>query len=148
VIVPDSSLILYAYNSTSREHESAKCWWEDLLSGPEPVGLVYPVVFSFLRVSTNSRAFSAPLSLSRAAELIETWLNRKNVRLLAEGPNHISDVVAVLSTAGSSGGNLVVDAQIAAIAMAHRATVHTADRDFMRFRDVDCYFPLDKPTRK
>lgn len=144
MIVPDSSLILYAYNSASQEHEAAKEWWEKLLSSAEPVGLVHPVIFSFLRVSTNRRAFIRPLSLARSAEIIQSWIDRKNVRLLGENRNHVSEVIDLLTVAGSSGGNLVVDAQIAALAIAHRATVHTADRDFERFSGLDCHFPLSK----
>jgi uncharacterized protein len=144
VIVPDSSLILYAYNTASQEHEAAKEWWEKLLSSAEPVGLVHPVIFSFLRVSTNTRAFFRPLSLARSAEIIQSWIDRKNVRLLGESRNHVSDVIDLLTVAGSSGGNLVVDAQIAALAIAHRGTVHTADRDFERFDGLDCHFPLSK----
>jgi toxin-antitoxin system PIN domain toxin len=148
VIVPDSNLILYAYNTASQEYEPAKRWWEDLLSGAEPVGLVHPVIFSFLRVSTNPHAFSRPLSLARSAALLQSWLDRRIVRLLGEGRNHTSEVIALLSAVGSSGGNLVVDAQIAAIAIAHRATVHTADRDFQRFPGLDCRFPLSESSRK
>jgi toxin-antitoxin system PIN domain toxin len=143
VIVPDSSLILYAYNSSSPEHERAKRWWENLLSGVEPVGLVYPVIFSFLRLSTSARAFSRPLSPARSAERIQAWLDRRIVRLLGESRGHVSEVINLLTAAGSSGGNLVVGAQIAAIAIAYHATVHTADRDFMRFPGLDCDFPLD-----
>jgi len=143
VIVPDSSLILYAYNAASPEHRLAKEWWEDILSGAEPVGLVHPVVFSFLRISTNPRAFTRPLKLTQSAELIGSWLDRKIVRLLGETRNHVSEVMQLLTAAGSSGGNLVVDAQIAAVAMAHNATIHTADRDFSRFAGLKCHFPLD-----
>ena len=35
-----------------------------------------------------------------------------------------------------------IDAQIAAIAHRHRATVHTADTDFQRFGDVRWLNPL------
>ena len=143
MIVPDSSLILYAYNAASPDHDSAKRWWEDLLSGVEPVGLVHPVVFSFLRVSTSPRAFGRPLSLAQAAALLHAWFDRRIVRLLHEGQTHVADVVGLLTAAGSSGGNLVIDAQIAALAIAHNATVHTADRDFARFRGLKCKFPLD-----
>lgn len=143
MIVPDSSLILYAYNTASPEHAPAKEWWEDILSGVEPVGLTHPVVFSFLRVSTSPRAFSRPLTVARAAELIQSWLDRKVVRMLGETRNHVSDVIRLLTAAGSAGGNLVVDAQIAAMAMAHNATIHTADRDFSRFAGLKFHFPLD-----
>lgn len=148
MIVPDSSLLLYAYNTASQDHEAAKGWWEELLSGAEPVGLVHPVLFSFLRVSTNARAFTRPLSLARSAEIIQSWLDRKIVRLLAESQSHVSEVIRLLTAAGSSGGNLVIDAQIAALAIAHKATVHTADRDFQRFPGVDCRFPLSEHARK
>jgi predicted nucleic acid-binding protein len=84
------------------------------------------------------------MSLARAAELIHSWVDRKIVRLLGETRNHVSDVIQLLTVAGSSGGNLVVDAQIAAVAMAHNATVHTADRDFSRFAGLKCHFPLDE----
>ncbi len=39
-------------------------------------------------------------------------------------------------------GNLVTEAQIADLAQAHRAVVHTADRDFMRFPGLSCRYPL------
>ncbi|WP_148075175.1 TA system VapC family ribonuclease toxin [Bythopirellula goksoeyrii] len=148
MIIPDSSLILYAYDTASPKHIAAKKWWENLLSGDESVGLVHPVVFSFLRVSTKPSAFSRPLSLVQSAELIQTWLDRKIVRLLGESQNHVSDVIDILTAAGATGGNLVVDAQIAAIAKAHEATVHTADRDFQRFRGIACYYPLDDVVSK
>jgi toxin-antitoxin system PIN domain toxin len=148
VIVPDSSLILYAYNAASPEHEAAKQWWQKLLSGAEPVGLTHPVIFAFLRVSTNPRAFIRPLSLAHAAEAIQSWLGRKVVRVLGESRSHASDVIGLLTAAGSSGGNLVVDAQIAALAIAHRATLHTADYDFQRFHGLDCRYPLEEHSRK
>jgi predicted nucleic acid-binding protein len=40
-------------------------------------------------------------------------------------------------------GILVTDAQIAALAISHKATIHTADRDLLRFKSVRCKFPLD-----
>lgn len=143
MIVPDSNLILYAYNTASQQHVAAKQWWENLLSGNEPVGLVHPVIFSFLRVSTNLRAFSKPMSFERSAELIQAWCDRKIIRVIEAGRSHISETVNLLAAADSTGGNMVIDAQIAAIAKEHNATVHTADRDFMRFKGVMCYYPLD-----
>ncbi len=56
---------------------------------------------------------------------------------------HANVVIALLKSAGGAAGNLVADAQIAALAQTYRAVVHTADRDFQRFADVRCLFPLD-----
>lgn len=144
MIVPDSNLLLYAYNVASPHHTAAKDWWESCLSGGEPVGLVHPVIFAFVRVGTSLQAFTTPLTLQEAEECVAEWLGRSVARILTPGANHVNEVMALLEAAGSAGGNLVTDAQIAAIAMAHKATVHTADRDFQRFPNVACYFPLQE----
>lgn len=46
--------------------------------------------------------------------------------------------------AGSAGGNLVTDAQIAAFALSQKAIVHTADYDFKRFPNIKSCYPLEK----
>ena len=146
MIVPDANLLLYAYNQSSPLHHRAKQWWETLLSGTEPVGLVHPVLFSFLRIATSARAFPSPFTLAEASGHVFSWLDRNVTRVLAKESNHFRQVVALLDKAASPGGNLVTDAQVAAIAIAHNATVHTADRDFMRFKSLDCHYPLDEES--
>ena len=147
MIVPDSNLLLYAYNSSSPNFYPAKRWWEHCLTGTEVVGLVHPVLFSFVRIGTSTRAFPNPLTLQEANAHLASWLNRSITRVLTPGPNHIDEVMNLLTVADSAGGNLVSDAQVAAIALAHNATVHTADRDFMRFKTIDCVYPLDAIKR-
>jgi predicted nucleic acid-binding protein len=70
-------------------------------------------------------------------------MKRAVIRVLSPASNYIEEVFRLLESAGSAGGNLVSDAQIAALAMAHNATVHTADHDFSRFAGLKCHFPLD-----
>lgn len=148
MIVPDANLLLYAYDETSPFHSTARAWWERCLSGGEPVGLTHPVLFSFIRIGTSFRAFERPLSLEQAAELVTSWLDRQVTRLLLPDVDHVHRVLSLLEGAATAGGNLVTDAQVAAIAIAHGATVHTADRDFARFQGLDCYYPLDERVRK
>jgi toxin-antitoxin system PIN domain toxin len=142
MIVPDTNLLLYAYNASSPFHATARQWWEECLSGHEPVGLVHAVLFSFLRISTSRRAVPEPFTLTEAAGHITSWLERKVTRLLHEGPDHVNLVVQLLEQAGSVGGNLVTDAQVASLAITYHGTVHTADRDFQRFPGLSCRFPL------
>lgn len=143
MIVPDANLLLYAYDKSSVFHERAQAWLSDCLSGREPVGFTHPTIFAFLRIATNARAFASPLTLPEAAEHVESWLSRRVVQVLQPASSYVSDVVDLLKAAGGAGGNLVTDAQIAALATAHKAVVHTADRDFMRFAGIRCHFPLD-----
>jgi toxin-antitoxin system PIN domain toxin len=144
VIVPDVNLLLYAYDSESPFHARAQAWWRDCLSGQEPVGLTHAVVFGFVRVGTSARVYRQPWTVAEAATHVQSWLARRAVRLLLPDVDHVARVMALLRSAGSAGGNLVTDAQIAALALRHGAEVHTGDRDFMRFGGLRCRFPLDE----
>jgi toxin-antitoxin system PIN domain toxin len=141
MILPDANLLLYAYDSQSPFHSPAKTWWESLLSSPETVGFCPVVIFGFLRLSTHGKVFEKPLTITEASEHIASWLARPQVRLLVPGPDHVGNVCALLAAAGT-GGNLVTDAQIAALALENDAVVHTADTDFARFADVKWHNPL------
>ena len=143
MIVPDTNLLLYSVDSTSPFHDVAKEWWTSCLDGAVPIGLCHPVVFAFARISTSRRAFARPLSLAQAAGLIQSWSDRHAARVLYPGPRHVRNVLELLAAASSHGGNLVTDAQIAELAIAHRAEVHTADSGFRRFPGLNCRFPLD-----
>ena len=143
MIVPDANLLLYATDSSSPFHGPAREWWTGCLNGAVPVGLCHPVVFAFIRLSTHPRAFERPLSLTRVTRIVRSWTDRQVTRTLYPGPQHVHNVLNLLAVTGSSGGNLVTDAQIAEIAIAHRAEVHTADHDFRRFPGLTYRFPLD-----
>lgn len=143
MIVPDANLLLYACDTTSPFHERARRWWQECLSGDEAVGLAQPTLFAFLRISTSPRIFTNPLTLAAAAAHIRSWMGRRVCQVLQASRDHEIRVTELLDAAGGTAGNLVTDAQICALAIAYRAVVHTADRDFLRFKDVRCHFPLD-----
>ena len=141
MIVPDANLLLYAYDTESPFHAAASRWWAALLSNAEPVGLCPVVIFAFLRLSTHGKVFDRPLTVSEASQRIASWLDRPNVRLLVAGPGHVEAVCRLLTKAGTA-GNLVTDAQIAALALEYGATVHSADTDFSRLTGVSWENPL------
>ena len=120
MIIPDINLLLYAYDSGSRFHAKAVGWWQSCLSGTEPVGLLHVVVFGFVRVATNARAFLNPMTPAEAASHVTSWLKQPPVQVLDPGPDHIRHVLNLLVSLGTA-GNLVSDAQMAALAMDHGA---------------------------
>ena len=142
MIVPDANLLIYAYDRSSPYHDKAKHWWQECLSGTETVALTHPVVFAFVRVGTNARILIDPMTLGEATDHVGSWLQRSVVHVIEAGPNHLQEVFELLAAAGSAGGNLVVDAQVAALALSRRAVIHTADQDFRRFPGVKCHYPL------
>lgn len=141
MIVPDANLLLYAYDASSRFHRTAASWWRDCLSGTEPVGLCSVVLFAFVRIGTSPRAFERPLAIEEAASLVRSWLGRSITELLVAREQDIATALDWLEAAGA-GGNLSSDAQIAAIALRHRAVVHTGDADFGRFAAVRWHNPI------
>jgi uncharacterized protein len=141
VIVPDLNLLLYAVFDGFDEHDRARAWWEGVLTGREPVGLVASVLFGFLRLGTSRRVFVRPLTLSQAISHVEAWLSRPNVEYLPDSERHFQIALDLLRNAGAT-GSLTTDAQIAAHALAVRGTVYSHDTDFSRFVDVSRADPL------
>jgi toxin-antitoxin system PIN domain toxin len=147
MIVPDVNLLIYAYDSSSPLHLRAASWWQACLMGEEPVLLPEVVVFGFVRVSTNPRAFLHPLTTAEAVAHVRSWLPQETVTIPEATPGHFERVLALLEALGTA-GNLVTDAQIAAVAIEHDAVVHTADADFIRFKGLRWFNPLaGEPAR-
>jgi len=141
MIVPDANLLLYAYDSTNRFHARSADWWKGCLEGAEPVGLCDVVLFGFIRISTSRLVYRDPLSIDEANNRVRSWLDRSVTDFLITQESDVLQAMLWLEEAGA-GGNLTTDAQIAALARRHRATVHTADTDFGRFPDVRWLNPI------
>ena len=141
MIIPDINLLLYTYDTDSPFHEKAAAWWQHCMSGTEPVGLPPVVLFGFVRVSTSKAAFAKPLTVAEAARHVSSWIAQPVTQVLQTGASHITPVLTLLEGLGT-GGNLVTDAQIAALAIDHHAVVHTSDTDFARFPGVRWFNPI------
>lgn len=141
VILPDANLLLHALNSDSADHAAARKWWKGLLQDGKEVGLCPVVIYAFVRISTHRTAFPRPLSVDVAFDHVENWLSFPSVSWIDAAQEDIAMTRQLLQEAGT-GGNLVTDAQIAAISLRLGAVIHTADTDFGRFRKVRWKNPL------
>jgi uncharacterized protein len=141
VILPDTNLLLYAYNSDSPFHAQSATWWSKCLSGSEPVMLCPAVIFGFIRLATSNRAFSRPLTIQKASSHVHHWLEQPVAELAEMETGDVEQALALLIEAGT-GGNLTTDAQIAALALRLGAIVHTVDMDYARFSRVRWLNPL------
>jgi toxin-antitoxin system PIN domain toxin len=147
MILPDANLLLYAVNTNSPDHHEAFDWWKSLLASDTPVGLYTGVVFAFIRLSTNRRVFSQPLTVEEAFAYLQNWLAFPSVELVDA---ELEDLLIAeqLLTAAGTGGNLVSDAQIAAAAVRLKAIVHSADADFDRFPNLKWLNPLEHSPKR
>jgi uncharacterized protein len=143
MIVPDANLLLYAYDENSRVHENAAAWLSSALSGDEPIGIPWQTIWAFLRISTNIRIFTAPLSMEQAIGLVDEWLAQDPVRLLAPGERHWNLLKEMLDR-GQASGAQTTDAQLAATTLEYGGVLYTTDRDYARFPGLRWVNPLER----
>jgi toxin-antitoxin system PIN domain toxin len=141
VIIVDANLLIYAVNRDAPQHEAAKAWLEQVISGRETVALPWNVLLAFLRLTTRPGLFRRPLSVATALDLIGSWLERESVTLIHPGPRHYQVLRDLLLDRGT-GGNLTSDAHLAALAIEHGAQLYSLDGDFSRFPRLDWRNPL------
>lgn len=141
MILVDANLLIHAYNADSPFHEAAGNWLEKVLSGSETVGLPWIVLLAFLRISTHKKVFPQPLAMTEAEDIVTNWLKQPGVEILNPGEKHWSILRKLLSPCQVR-GPLVMDAHLAALALAREATLYTTDNDFERFTELRWKNPL------
>ena len=136
MIAVDSNVLVYAHRTETRLHDKALEKLTALAEGDAPWGAPTFVLAEFVRVVTHARIFTPPTSLDVAFAFISQLLDSPSVRLLLPGPAFPA-LLEQCCLAADARGNLVFDAQIAAVCREHGvAEVLTADRDFSRFADL------------
>ncbi len=141
MILPDVNLLVYATDETSPFHKQSREWWDELLSSTKPVGLCYPSILGFIRLTTNRRIFESPLSIGAAVGDVESWLGQPNTTLLLPTARHWPMLAKLLRSTGV-GANLTTDAHLAALAIEHGCTLCSNDGDFERFEGLRWENPL------
>lgn len=133
--VVDINLLLYAVNPASAHHGDARRWLDDALSGAATVGFAWMVLLGFVRLATKPGVMDRPLAVDEAWDVVDHWLGAPTAVVVEPGARHASLVRDLLRQVGT-GGNLVNDAHLAALAIENRGAVVSFDHDFGRFRDV------------
>ncbi|HSF87131.1 MAG TPA: TA system VapC family ribonuclease toxin [Acidimicrobiia bacterium] len=105
------------------------------------MGLPWQSLGGFVRISTHPRVAATPLDAAEAWSHVRAWLDA-DPAWIPPATMRTAAICAELSEQLGITGNLVPDAQLAALALEHGLTVLSADTDFARFRDVDWVNPL------
>jgi len=141
VIILDANILLYAYDAASSHHSKARSWVEETFSGVAPVGLPWQTVTAFLRIMSNPRLPGARLAHQEAVQIVDSWLEQPNLRLLSPGEDHWH-LFRQMIVEGQAPGPLVSDAHLAALTIEYGGELHTTDRDFARFPGLRWTNPL------
>ncbi len=140
MIIPDLNILLYAMDAQSPRHEVAKAWLESALNETrDELGLPWVVHLGFLRLATSPRVFSKPLSIESACAWMDHLRDHPAVLPLNPGKAH-AGILRHLLLALGTGGNLVTDSHLAALALENDALLVSGDRDFLRFPGLRTQF--------
>ena len=137
----DANLLIYAVDSTAPAHARAADWLTERPNGDQRVGIPWESLTAFLRIVTHPRASARPLGPDDAWRFVEEWLAATNVWIPGPTDRHAA-VLGSLVRKYRLAGNLIPDAQIAALAVQHGLQVCSADTDFARLTEIRWYNPV------
>jgi toxin-antitoxin system PIN domain toxin len=133
LIAVDTNILVFADRSELPKHRQAMAALRELAEGRDAWGLPVFCIGEFVRVVSHPRVFDPPTPAVEALAAVFALLESPSVRVLTPGRRYL-ELLAELIDAGGVGGNLVFDAQIAAVCLERGArTLLTDDRDFARF---------------
>jgi toxin-antitoxin system PIN domain toxin len=136
MIAVDTNILLYADREETPQHRAALQALRRLAEGHEAWAIPIQCVGEFLRVVSHDRVFQPPTPIGEALASIESLLASPSARVLVPGGRYLRILREVIERADVR-GNLVFDAQIAAVCLEHGATtLLTEDRDFTRFQEI------------
>ena len=131
----DANVLLYAVNSASEHHNKSRRWLDGALSGADTVGLAWVPLLAFVRLTTKHGLFPKPLAPGDAMQQVADWCSAPGSVVVGPTSRH-ADVLSGLLARVGTGGNLVNDAHLAALAVEHRARIVSYDSDFSRFDGI------------
>jgi uncharacterized protein len=142
MILADVNVLIYAHRADAERHAAYASWLTGVAEGVEPFGLTTATVAGFVRVATNPRIFVEPSTIDLALAFVEALTESPMARWV-EADERWWPVFAVVCRGSGARGNVVPDAQLAALAIEHGCRLATADRGFGRFPGLTWFHPLD-----
>ena len=137
----DANVLLYSVDESSPHHSPCREWVRAAFSGQRRIALPWQTIGAFIRIATHPRVFSRPLSSADAWSIVEQWLAAP-ISWVPPATERTASILGDLINGMDLRGNLVTDAQLAALAIEHGLSVVSADSDFARFSDLRWINPL------
>ena len=141
MILVDANLLLYAVNRSAPEHEIARSWLDEQLSGSARVGLPWPSLLAFVRLATNPLVVRQPASVHVAWNQVRQWIGAGPVWIPMPTDRHAELAGAFFKEKWMT-SRLVPDAHLAALAIEHGLTLCSTDGDFAKFPSLSWKNPL------
>lgn len=140
-MIVDANVLLYAVDTEARHHRTALEFLEQHLNGDRRVGIPWQSLGAFLRIATHPRVMRSPLSAGAAVTFVADWL-RAPATWMPDVDLATWRILGGLIEDSDATGNLMPDAQLAALAIQHGVPVASADSDFARFPGLEWINPF------
>lgn len=142
MILPDVNVLIYAFRVDTPEHTRAATWLESLAASGAELALCDAVVSGFLRIVTHPKVISPPTPIEEALGFVRWLVETPGVHWLGPAPSVWDAFGRIADVDRGIRGNLVPDAYLAALCVAHGAAIGTADRGFARYEGLRRVDPL------
>jgi toxin-antitoxin system PIN domain toxin len=142
VILPDVNVLVSAFRVESEGHEQYRRWLTRLVAGADVLALHDAVLAGFLRVVTNARIITPPAPTPLAVAFLERLTGARRVHWLPSAPSTWTHLAELVADDRAIAANLVPDAHLAAVCLAHGAALATADRGFARYPGLRWFDPI------
>ncbi len=132
MILPDSAVLLYAFNDASPGYARYGSWLDSVLNGDQPYGMSPQVLSTVVRIATNRAVYSRPAQLEEVLQFCRDVMAPEHCQVIQPGPRHWS-IFNDLCLKSQAKGNQVADAWLAALAIEWGCEWVTTNSDFGRF---------------
>jgi uncharacterized protein len=112
-----------------------------VLNGDEQVGLAWPVVLGFVRLTTRAGILPRPLTPKQALDIVDDWVAHPLIVMLHPSDGHWAILRNLIESTGAA-GNLTTDAHLAALTIEYDGTLYSTDTDFSRFSSLKFKNPI------
>ncbi|KJQ55717.1 TA system VapC family ribonuclease toxin [Microbacterium sp. SA39] len=143
MIVPDVSILVYAFRADAAEHSTYAPWLNEAVAR-EPIGVSDTILSSFVRIVTHPRITTAPAPIEAAMGFTRILLAAPRTQWLTAGAPAWDRLDALSADDAGIRGNLVPDAYLAALCLANNARLATRDRGFGRFPNLKWFDPASE----
>ena len=133
MIAVDTNILVYAHREELPQHAVARARLTAVAEGDAPWAIPVFCLGEFIRVVTHPRLFDPPHTIEEACGALDRILESPSLRILNPAERFWAMLAEAVREADAT-GNLVFDAQLAALCREHGVSaLLTEDRDFDRF---------------
>lgn len=140
-MILDANVLIHAADSASPFHPTADAWLRAAHASGRRLGFPWQSIGAFYRITTHPRLSPSPMTHDEAHAFLSAWLAQPVAWIPSLSERSVA-IYATLASRHHVTGNLVPDAQLAALALEHGVPVVSFDGDFARFPEIRWINPL------